>query len=277
VHVTKTRAGERLDRALPALAPQLSRSRARQLIEGGSVFVDGRRVRVCSRTVSEGQRIVCHELAAPAEAGEPRIVTLETDFAVIDKPTRMAVEPTRQGAKGTLSEWAKTGVPGGALVTHRLDAATSGLIVLARNRETQAALNRMFAAHEVKRTYVAVVTPAPSWDRIKLDEPLDLRPAVTHASVIARSPKGAALVLDLETGRNRQIRRHLSLAGHPVLGDLDAGGQKAARLLLHAVRLSFTWKGRPCRYEAGVPPAWTAELDRLGFTVPSLEALLPSV
>lgn len=262
--------GERLDRALAAAVPGLSRGRARKLAEAGSVFVDRVRVRICSRAVRASQEVVCYELA-PVVSETPAVVLETGDFIILDKPAGMPVEPTRSGVSGTVSGWLEKGIPGGGLITHRLDAATSGLLVVARHQKAQAVLNRMFGSHEIRRYYVGVVSPPPAWSLKTVEMPLDGRPAVTHARVLSRSPRAAALVLELETGRTRQIRRHLASEGSPVAGDTAGGGVKAARLLLHACWIRFEWEGRPVLAHAPVPAAWKPELDRFDVTVPPLE------
>ncbi len=269
--------GERLDRVIPAKSPGISRTRARQMIEAGSVFVDRIRVRVCSRPVKAGQLVEIFEPVEVQSTEAPRLVFENLDIAVISKPARMPVEPTRQGIRGTLQEWLKTGIEGGGFITHRLDAPTSGLIAVARSRSAQAELNRLFANREIARNYLAVVSPAPDWERMTFESPLDGREAVTHAMVTDRSPRAALLWLELETGRTRQIRRHLSGAGFPVAGDSESGGIRASRLLLHAAELRFCWKGENIHLREPAPDAWKPELERLGFTNPSLEGLLPTV
>src|SRR5581483_9453071 len=119
-------------------------------------------------------------------------------------PAGMPVEPTRLGKHGTLQAWL-VDLFGAAFITHRLDTATSGLIAVARTRETQAQLNASFAAHTVTRRYLAIVSPPPppSPAEIRIDVALDGRAAITHAAVAARAPSAAALVVRLETGRTR--------------------------------------------------------------------------
>jgi 23S rRNA pseudouridine1911/1915/1917 synthase len=238
-------AGERLDRAIAALAPGVSRGEARRLIAAGVVFVDGKRTGIQSRTVRGGER-VSWEQPAQLPAGDdrgtpgaqPRIVVERPALWIVDKPAGMPVEPTRAGSRGTLQEWL-TRQHGPAYITHRLDTPTSGLIVVARDRRAQAGLNRLFAAHVIGRRYLAVVRPAPPWQRLTMDEPLDGRAAVTHAAVAARAAAAAALVVRLETGRTRQIRRHLAGAGFPVVGETATGARTQARLLLHAFELGL--------------------------------------
>lgn len=263
--------GERLDRAMAALAPDVTRGEARRLIAAGVVFVGGRRTGISSRQVRVGETISWDAPArerAAGSLGEPRIVIERDDLWVVDKPAGMPVEPTRSGWDGTLSAWLRDtmGVP---FVTHRLDAATSGLVVVARNSETQAILNQQFASHAVGRRYWAVVSPSPPWQRMTMQAPLGGKEAVTHATVIGRSDVAAALVIELETGRTRQIRRHLAEAGFPVVGETAAGARTRARLLLHAfeLRLPGTSTRGPLKATAVPPDDFTSAATTLGLTL----------
>jgi 23S rRNA pseudouridine1911/1915/1917 synthase len=267
-------AGERLDRAMARLAPGVTRGEARRLIAAGVVFVGDRRTGICSLAVRAGERLHWEEpvSARPSETPLiPRIVLERPELWIIDKPAGMPVEPTRGGARGTLVEWLKT--VGGGFITHRLDVATSGLLVVARDRLTLAALNAQFAAHTIRRRYLAVVSPAPVWDgdTTTIDAPLDGRRAVTHARVVGRAPTAALLEIQLETGRTQQIRRHLREVGHPVVGEKASGARSGGRLLLHAFTLSIPWSSRETPViEAVAPPPedFTRATTTLGLSVP---------
>lgn len=269
-------AGERLDRAMARVAPGMSRGEARRLIAAGVVFVGGRRTGISSRVVRPGEHLQWDEPAVAVAAGdgpEPRIVLARAELWFIDKPAGMPVEPTRGGTQGTLVEWLRRN-HGGGLITHRLDVATSGLLVVAREREALVTLNALFAAHAVARRYLAVVSPAPAWERATHDEPLDGRRAVTRSVVLGRAASAALLRVELETGRTQQIRRHLRLAGHPVAGESSLGARDAGRLMLHAFSLSFPWRVAPAGgvLEATAPPPaeFTARAAALGLSVPNL-------
>ncbi len=253
VTVPESLAGERLDRAIAALAPGISRGEARRMISAGVVFVDGKRTGIQSRVVRAGERLSWQPpialVARPTGGAEPRIVVERPELWIVDKPAGMPVEATRLGKYGTLHAWLVDEL-GAAFVTHRLDTATSGLIVVARTREAQAELNALFAAHAVTRRYLAIVSPPPpsSSDpaaELRIDVPLDGRTAVTHAAVAARAPTAAALLVRLETGRTRQIRRHFAGAGFPVVGETLSGARTAQRLLLHAFELGLPWTNAP--------------------------------
>jgi 23S rRNA pseudouridine1911/1915/1917 synthase len=259
---------------MAALAPGVSRGEARRLIAAGVVFVAGRRTHISSRSLREGERISWEPPARAQPDGwsaEPRLVIERPQLWLIDKPAGMPVEPTRAGSKGTLVAWLRR-QHGPAFVTHRLDAATSGLIVVARDRHAQAELNRLFAAHTVGRRYLAVVAPAPAWMQMTFDGPLDGRTALTHATVVARSASAAALVVELATGRTRQIRRHLGDAGWPVVGDTAAGGRTRGRLLLHAFELILPRVGAELGLSAiaPAPPDFVEPATILGLTLPEL-------
>ena len=104
-----------------------------------------------------------------------------------------------------------------------------------------------------------------------MQTPLDGRPAVTHARVVARSELAATLEIDLETGRTRQIRRHLGELGFPVVGETAAGARTNARLLLHAFELRLPWAGAagPLTAEAAPPDDFAAAAATLGLGISS--------
>lgn len=270
--------GERLDRAMARVAAGLSRGEARRLIAAGVVFVGGRRTGISSRAVRAGERLQWDPPAAPPPAAgpEPRIVLERPELWIVDKPAGMPVEPTRGGSRGTLVDWLRRDRGADAFVTHRLDVATSGLLVVARDRAALAGLNALFAARAVDRRYLALVSPAPPWERATLDQPLDGKPAVTHGAVVARAATAALLRIALETGRTQQIRRHLRLDGHPVVGESAAGARGGGRLLLHAFALELPWEGAPGgRLSATAAPGedFRARAAVLGLEAPPPEAL----
>lgn len=201
----------------------------------------------------------------------PDILFEDPDILVVDKPAGMFVHPSPGHERGTLTEAllkhcpALAGVgsaerPG---VVHRLDADTSGVMVLAKSRRAYLKLRELFEAHrEVRKTYLAVCHGAPSpkegrlettigrkpWDpkRMAVDVP-DGKRAVTHWTVLGRQGPVALVEFRIETGRTHQIRVHAAHLGHPLAGDpLYGDAAKDRRLrthptrtLLHAVELSF--------------------------------------
>ncbi len=197
---------------------------------------------------------------------------------VVDKPAGMLSVPGRnEGVHDNLTTRVMRRF-GDALVVHRLDQATSGLMMFARGLDMQRALSRLFEKRRIAKTYVAVaqgLLPADegSMDAaLRLDwpnrprqivDPIDGKPSLTHYRVLSRvlSRDAAAGSTRVElypvTGRSHQLRMHLMNEGHPILGD-DLYGPApplAPRLLLHATRLGFVHPldGRDLVFESPAP------------------------
>ncbi len=211
----------------------------------------------------------------------PLIEPLYVDdtLLVVDKPGGLLAVPGRGADKqDCLSARVQARYPD-ALIVHRLDMATSGLMVMARGAAAQRVLSKAFAAREVNKRYIAVVAgqlPAPpeAWGVIDLpivadwpNRPLRKidhqsgKPSVTRWRVLGYDEIGPSTRVELEpvTGRSHQLRVHLRELGHPILGDTlyapPAIQTMAARLLLHAVALGFEHPvtGEGLLFESQVP------------------------
>jgi tRNA pseudouridine32 synthase/23S rRNA pseudouridine746 synthase len=225
--------------------------------------------------------------ATAPEGGAPALQVVHEDDAllVLDKPAGLLAVPGRGPDKqDCLSARAQTRWPD-ALVVHRLDMATSGLVVMARGLESQRALSRAFEQRQVHKRYVAVVAGDPpggsteaDWQIIELPLAVDWlnrprsivsaelgKPSTTRWRRSTRQSLppgwGMATRLELEpvTGRTHQLRVHLQAIGHPILGDpLYASPQQqvlAPRLLLHAaeLRLEHPASGESLRFFSPCP------------------------
>lgn len=238
----------RLDAVVAATFPDLSRSRARVLIEEGHVAVGGVVVtRPSAPVAAETLLTVAIPPPTPAEATAQdlpiAIVYEDADVVVIDKDAGMVVHPAPGHADGTLVNALLHHVDdlsgiGGVQrpgIVHRLDRGTSGLIVVAKHDAAHAALSAQFADHSAGRTYLALCIGTADREqgtiRSRLGrDPKDRlrfastdgeqgRPAVTHWKVRARSPGLTLIECRLETGRTHQVRVHLCEAGLPLVGD----------------------------------------------------------
>ncbi|MGH9225475.1 MAG: RluA family pseudouridine synthase [Acidimicrobiales bacterium] len=292
--VPESLAGERVDRVVAMLC-DVTRAEASALVAGGAVRLDGREVGARSRRVGVGQTLEVD--VGPAEGAgaggglEPdpsvdvAVVHADEAVIVVDKPAGLVVHPGAGNRTGTLvqgllaryPDLAGVGDPDRPGVVHRLDAGTSGLLVMARTPGAYTSLVAQLAARTVDRRYVAVVWGTVAAESGLVDAPIGRapndprqmavaaagRPARTRYSVLARftTPAPATLVeCRLETGRTHQIRVHLAAIGHPVVGDDRYGGQRpslpaAARPMLHAHRLGFDHPtdGRARNYESPLP------------------------
>lgn len=185
------------------------------------------------------------------------IVHADDALVVADKPAGLLAVPGRGEHKADCL-WARVRERfADALVVHRLDQATSGLVVFARGAAAQRALSRAFAAREVAKVYVAVVSGEVAGEAGEIDLPLAAdwpnrprqvvdrergKPSLTRWRVLARSAGATRLALEPVTGRSHQLRVHLQALGHPIVGDAlyaPPGVAAAPRLLLHATRLAF--------------------------------------
>lgn len=186
------------------------------------------------------------------------ILHCDEALVVADKPAGLPTVPGRPvELHDCLWHRVRATVPD-ALVVHRLDMATSGLVLFARGLEAQRTLSRAFAQREVGKTYVAVVSGDVMGESGQIDLPLTAdwpnrpRQKVDHAAgkasltrwrVLAREPGRTRLVLEPLTGRSHQLRVHLAAIGHPILGDMlyapEPTRRAASRLLLHASALSL--------------------------------------
>jgi 23S rRNA pseudouridine1911/1915/1917 synthase len=257
----------RLDAVVATMTGE-ARADVQRAIAAGKVHVDGE-PRSKSFRLRGGERLTIEiEGDAPIAPEGPAVPIRYEDehLVVIVKPAGVLTHPTARRRDGTLvNRLLGMGVPlapaGGSLrpgIVHRLDAGTSGLMVVAKTDPAYAALRSMFRAHTVQRAYLALVRGAMAHDAFAVDAPLGRRAAkvVVDATEGRRAETGfevrerlaGATLLEAfpRTGRTHQIRVHLAAIGHPVLGDRAYGGRgdDARRVgldrpFLHAWRLSF--------------------------------------
>jgi 23S rRNA pseudouridine1911/1915/1917 synthase len=244
------------------------RAEAQRAISAGGVLVDGT-ARPKSHRLLGGERIEVDLSAAavvPAESPAVPVVYADAHLLVVDKPAGLPTHPTENRRTGTLvNRLLGMGVSlsgiGGPLrpgIVHRLDAGTSGLMLVARDDETHRALAAMFKRHAVDRRYLALVRGVPANDRFAVEAALGRsgarirvdvtvgRPAETAVEVRERFERAALLEAAPRTGRTHQIRVHLAAIGHPILGDTRYGGGGAdasavglRRPFLHSWRIAF--------------------------------------
>jgi 23S rRNA pseudouridine1911/1915/1917 synthase len=259
VPIAAEQAGERIDRALAAARPELSRSRVKALIEQGHLRLAGATIEDPSLRVKPGQ---VFELAIPEAApARPQgqaidldVVYEDEDLIVIDKPAGMVVHPAPGNPEGTLVNAliahcgeSLSGIGGERRpgIVHRIDKETSGLLVAAKNDAAHQALSAAFAAHAIERAYLCLVwgVPSPGSGTITGNigrDPKDRKrmavvtrggkPAHTDYRVLRSFGLGAALVeCRLRTGRTHQIRVHMAKVGHPLIGDPTYGKATQAR------------------------------------------------
>lgn len=277
VIVDEAQSGWRLDRALAAAVPTMSRERLKALISGGHVRSGTALVRdpAAKTHTSDAFDIDIPEPKPAHNIAQDIALTIvfeDDHLLVVDKPAGLVVHPAAGNFDGTLVNallhhcaGRLSGIGGVARpgIVHRIDKDTSGLLVVAKTDPAHEGLSAQFAAHSIDRRYKAIVAGVPTSGSV--DAPLARSPhdrkkvsiqargkrAVTHYTLITALKRDAALIeCRLETGRTHQVRVHMASIGHPLLGDPVYGRSRPEhrailqrldfkRQALHAAELGF--------------------------------------
>lgn len=290
--------GERVDTALAKMLG-FSRTFAAEIIEGGGVLADGAVLGKSDRLAADSWLEVTWQpkqapVVVPVVVDELKVIYDDDDIIVIDKPVGVAAHPsigwTGPTVLGALAgagyRVATSGAAERAGIVHRLDAGTSGLMVVAKSERAYSELKRAFHDHEVRKIYHAVVQGHPDPLTGTIDAPVGRhpgsswkfavvsggKPSVTHYETIEAFPSASLLAIHLETGRTHQIRVHMAAQRHPCVGDAMYGADPtiSARLgltrqWLHAVQLGFRHpaSGEPVVFDSEYPADLQHALDVL--------------
>lgn len=242
--------------ALAQLSPNSSKNTLRSWIKEGRVQVDGILCLQTQKEINAGQTIIIGPRKKFIK-GDIEIVYEDNDLVIIDKPSSLLSVSTAFEKGDTAHALLRHHYhPRNVYVVHRLDQDTSGVMVFAFNEQTCKALKDLFAAHDIQRSYTAIVegkfpSQAGTWKSYLIedanyvvhetDDPNKGEIAITHYHVERSNRRYTWLTLRLETGRKNQIRVHCKSAGHSIIGDKKYGSKvnPIKRLGLHAHLLAF--------------------------------------
>ncbi|WP_340332427.1 RluA family pseudouridine synthase [Microbaculum marinum] len=305
-------AGMRLDRWFRQRFPQVTQGRLQKLLRTGQVRIDGARAKAADR-LSAGQSIRVPPIAEDDERPAPRPQALsesdrrflhsmvlyeDGELLILNKPSGIAVQGgtrTQRHIDGLLAGLA-TGADDRPRLVHRLDRDTSGVLVVAKRRSMAARMGKLFQTRSVRKIYWALVTGVPRPPQGKVDAALvkaqspegervraarageqeEAQSAVTHYSVVDHAAqKFAWMSLKPVTGRQHQLRAHMAIIGHPIVGDQKYRSEAELpeaiepRLHLHARRITFKHPstGKQIDVTAPLPAHMKTSFSVLGFEV----------
>lgn len=280
--VKSTHHQQRLDSFVTEQVSRLSRTFVSKLIDQSKITVNNKSVKAGYKLKTDDQVIIDYDLTQLDTIPEIDLPVLyeDADCVVLNKPTGVLSH-----SKGTFNPEATvatflrerlsdlTGERAG--IVHRLDRATSGVMIGAKNPAALAWLQKQFSQRRVKKVYYAVIggelTPGEAVIEIPIERnpknPKTFRPgslgkpAVTHYAVVESTGGYSLVKLTPLTGRTHQLRVHLKHLGHPIVGDDMYGGSPADRLYLHAESLEITLPSRERKlFRAPLPASFRQRL-----------------
>lgn len=279
--VDEQSAGKRLDVFLGEKYPGYSRAFLQRLCSESHVLINGKPEKPGHKIRQDESVEIQYDFELGAKIADIDLSVLyeDDDVIVINKPAGIISHARgRYWYEPSVASFVrqKTGQEGErAGIVHRLDRATSGVMICAKNQQALSWLQKQFSHRRVKKTYVALVEGTLKAPSAVIDMPIERNPkkpqtfrvgsngksARTTYTVIVSGESLSELELKPETGRTHQLRVHLHQIGHPIIGDELYGGKKSERLMLHSYRLEITLPGGKRRvFTAPVPDEFKSML-----------------
>lgn len=290
--------GQRVDNFVIRHCPGVPRSHIYQMIRKGAVLVNGKRIKQTRKLVAGEQvRIPAIEIKAQADVHVPSklaglagsSVLMETDdFLIVNKPAGIAVHAGSGLAFGFIDALRQHRDEKRLELSHRLDRATSGALLIGRGMKANRKLQDLFRQRAVEKRYIALVDAQWPQHVKQVDVPLlknvehagerrvvvseEGQASLTYFGIRQRYGEATLLDVTLDTGRTHQIRVHTRHAGHAVVGDVRYGDNKRNtffkkmglnRLYLHSSSLAFEWQGQRIEVTAPTDTQWNQSLSRL--------------
>ena len=303
---------QRLDAFLAEQNEEMGRSKLQKIIKDGSVRVNGRTMRKASHALKDGDSVVLSESAMTTVEDIPEIEPIDLDLTilyedehclVINKPSGYAVHPsssmeddTKTILHGIAFLFEQQSIPFSAdgVLVHRIDKDTTGCLLIAKNKDAHAMLQKQFESRTVSKMYIALVAGVPDPPDAKIDAPIGRnltdrtkmsvlrtsvsREAQTTYTTLDATNQSAFLVCELHTGRTHQIRVHLASIGYPILGDTTYASPTSEKLsrelsitniCLHSWKLEFTsLDGSDVKVEASIPDSLSTAFASTGLHEP---------
>ncbi|MCW8928876.1 MAG: RNA pseudouridine synthase [Gammaproteobacteria bacterium] len=239
-----------------AESTDFSRQKIKQIMQQGAVWLtqgkSTRRIRRASKKLSIGQKLHLYYDAHILSQSDfdAQLIADENDYSIWFKPSGMLSQGSKFGDHSAIYRWAETHLQPqrNAFLVHRLDRATSGLIIIAHSKKAATALSNMFSDRSIDKYYKALVHDVPEAPQT-LNEPIENKKAITKILQVDKiinetnnkSTHYSLLDIQILTGKKHQIRQHLANIKHPIVGDRLYGNGKndSIDLCLTAYKMTF--------------------------------------
>ena len=275
--------GERLDIAVKNKIANISRATANKIIEDGLVKVNSKTITKSSSKVYKLDRLQInyHPESYRLPDIDIPIIFEDENVIVIDKPNGILTHSKGDfNPEASIASWLssrfKNPTTNRSGIVHRLDRLTSGVMIVAKNNQTEIWLKKQFQNRQVKKTYMAIIEGQLTNDQAIIDLPIERHPkkpqtfrvghtgkrALTEYLVNEKTPNFSLIELMPTTGRTHQLRVHLAYLGHPIVGDLLYGGKNADRMYLHACKLILSLPNQKTReFTSELPKQFKIYMD----------------
>jgi len=229
-------------------ATSLSKQILKSALDKGCVWLKSgkktNRVRRVKKPLKVGDEVFIYynERVLSSIPADPELLLDKKDYSIWLKPAGVFAQGSKWGDHCALTRLAEKSLDRQTFLVHRLDRATSGLMIIAHTRQAARELSKLFAERKIKKTYLAIVKGKFQDEVLTINKDVDGKRAVSYAKLLKYSNDESLLKIDIETGRKHQIRKHLSGVGHPIIGDrLYGNAQKnhPKDLQLQAIHLKF--------------------------------------
>jgi len=229
-------------------ATLLSKQILKSALDKGCVWLKSgkktNRIRRVKKPLKVGDEVFIYynERVLSSIPADPELLLDKKDYSIWLKPAGVFAQGSKWGDHCALTRLVEKSLDRQTFLVHRLDRATSGLMIIAHTRQAARELSKLFAERKIKKTYLAIVKGKFQDGVLKINKDVDGKRAVSYAKLLKYSNDESLLKIDIETGRKHQIRKHLSGVGHPIIGDrLYGNAQKnhPKDLQLQAIYLKF--------------------------------------
>ncbi|MEO1890380.1 MAG: RluA family pseudouridine synthase [Candidatus Thioglobus sp.] len=231
-----------------ANATPLSKQILKSALDKGCVWLKSgkkiNRVRRVKKTLKAGDEVFIYfnEKILSSVPRKPELLLDKKDYSIWFKPAGVFAQGSKWGDHCALTRLVEKSLDRNSFLVHRLDRATSGIMMVAHTKHAARDLSKIFADRKINKTYLAIVEGKLSDDALTIDEKIDGKHAVSHIKLLTYTNNKSLLKVHIETGRKHQIRKHLSGAGYPIIGDRlygNAAKNYPEDLQLQAIQLEF--------------------------------------